>query len=289
MSTLIRQAVQGPSPVATQVPEKDMHLPRFPFLFLVDISASTGEGGNDADIHVINQTLSDILSMLRTPPPGNELAAKNKQIDVMVMTYSDTPEVYIDWTVATKLPTSVHFEPVRSTATYHALTAALEQIGRQLQTYRDNKMPTAGMPHIFHLTDGAPTDVQIGSAEWTDISDRLSAIRGATNPEKQDAVIIHFIAPNGCRILNEDMAPIDEQGTRLTGQQTLTRMTGPDTVFELSEGAQSMHEMVAMVTHLVTRISRFSGSAKKGAKLAVEAAREHISSTQTTIKPSDVA
>ena len=88
------------------VPVKNRHLRRFPFLFLVDVSGSTGVG-NPPDIDKINEAVPELLAALRKPPAGSELAMQVDSIDVCLVTYSDTPQLVIDWCVATSLQTSV--------------------------------------------------------------------------------------------------------------------------------------------------------------------------------------
>lgn len=290
-SAVIRSGLSAAISAGGIVPDDQKHLTRYPFLFLVDVSASTSMGGNDADIHTINQTLTDILEMFRMPPPGNELADKNHQIDFSVISYSDDPVVEIPWTIATNLPHSVNFEPRRSTCTNAALDAALHHIADRLRYYKDpaNNIPSSGLAHIFHITDGAPTDFAIGTPLWDKMRARLTKLSGGGNPERQQAVIIHFITPNGCRIVDPDYSPRDEDGTVLTGQQALARLSGTETVYELSQGTQSMPDLIALVTHVVSRVTETFGDGDgDDLPIAIKAAQEHLSQGDGSIRPSDV-
>ncbi len=64
------------------------------------------------------------------------------------------------------------------------------------------------------------------------------------------AKILHFVAPNGC-CTHPQSAHHDETGRLLSGQEVLAHLTGPKSVYELSKGAESMAELVKMVTAII--------------------------------------
>ena len=80
-------------------------------------------------------------------------------------------------------------------------------LGRQ-RRYKQQNLPKCGVPHIFHITDGGANDVDMGGELWLAIQQRLQRL--SANPEKQRAVIFHFIAPNGYK--PTPGAPTDASG-----------------------------------------------------------------------------
>lgn len=280
-------ALDGSGGAAGLVPEEEKHLTRYPFIFLVDVSASTGFGEADADIHKINQALTDIFAKLRVPDADSELADRHRQVDVCVITYSDSPIVEIDWTTAPNLPSSVMYEPRQATNTLKALVESFALIQARLKYYRDpsNNIPSPGLAHIFHITDGAPTDLPINSPDWHAVRKHLANLAHGKSGERRDAVILHFVAPNGCRIT--DFAPVDETGKQITGQEYLARLSKPQSVYRLTEGAEAFKDLITLVTHVITKVTQVfaydPSTALSEAKNLIENSKSNIIRTQ----PSD--
>lgn len=247
-----------------QIPDPLKHKKRFPFLFLIDISGSTGQGGANADIHAINQSLGQIFDTLKNPPPSSPLADQVDQIDVSVVTYSDNPHIEVDWTMCNGLPVSTNFTPLQGTRTALAFEFALAHIHKRLDYYRDpnNRIPS-GLPHIIHITDGAPTDMRPGDARWVAIAERLGRVMGTNNPEaKQQAEVLHFISPNGCRLHPINQHLVDETGAPMTGQQALAKLSGKKSVYEISQGVATTPDLVKLITVVMTTISAFANKTK---------------------------
>jgi len=225
------------------VPDKDKYLTRYPFVMVVDVSFSTGQGP-DPDIRHINTAINKILATLRQPPPGTDLANNIDQIDFALITYSHATDIALSWSTIQNLPPSVQeFRPLTSTATALALTTAINYIQARLRYYKENKIPT-GMPNIIHLTDGAPTDMTVGDPTWTHIANHLNKLHGT---ERRTAAIIHYVAPNGCK--TDPNNPIkDETGALISGQETMSRLSGKSTVYSLGTDVDGFTGMVEMLT-----------------------------------------
>jgi uncharacterized protein YegL len=261
-----------PTPAGT-VPDKKKHLKRYPFVLLIDISGSTGTG-SDPDIGHINDAIAKLIDKLLNPPASTELAHQVDQIDVALITYSDKPTIEIPWSITNSLPASIPpFKPLGTTATGVALEKALSYIGDRLRDYKDTKnyIPS-GLPHIIHLTDGAPTDMKVGDQRWREIQAKLGNLQGT---ERQIASILHFVSPNGC------MSSFikDETGNDITGQQALAKLSGAATVFEMGKEVQAFEQLIRLVTGVMTKITQNFGAAD-AAEQAARDSHGHIKPTE---------
>jgi len=252
------------------VPTKKQHLKRYPFLILVDISGSTG-GGDRPDIDTINRCLSELIEKLRNPSHGSELAKQIEHVDVALVTYSDEPYQEFDFTLAENLPASIKpFTPQNLTGTGSALEFALSKIGDRIRYLKGNKTPV-GLPHIFHITDGAPTDMPIGSPRWRDIGEKLGRVHGkqvGSLESKQVAKILHFVTPNGYDPDQRTMT--DEDGNKVNGQEALALLSGPDSVFTIDDGVESFMELVSLIEVLITSVTKNFPAYESAHKLAQE-------------------
>ena len=179
---------------------------RFPILILVDISGSTnfdpvaGAGGPNADIHRINASIQKLISMLRSPPHGTPLAINRECIDVSILTYSNDVDVNLPWTKADDLPPMVPpFTPQLGTETGKAILFSISYALKHWKRLKDQNIK-CGMPNIFHITDGAPTDMQPGSVMWTEVQTHLA--RMSPNAEKKYVALKSFVTANGCDALS---------------------------------------------------------------------------------------
>lgn len=282
---LVQQLVAGAAahaagaPPPGEVPNKIKHEKRFPFLFLVDISGSTGDGGANADIHAINRALGEIFATLKNPPPSTPLADQNDLIDVSVVSYSDEPRVEVDWSLADELPASTNFTPQRGTRTARAMDFSLAHIAKRLQYFADpnNRIPS-GLPHIIHITDGAPTDMTPGDQRWEQIAAKLGRLGYGEN---QKAEILHFVSPNGCRLNPLNSHLTDGNGNLLTGQQALAKLSGAKSVYEIGQGSDTIADLVKLITLLMTTISSFA-NVTKAHDIAAEAAKNSKNINGTT-------
>lgn len=275
--TGLAQKIAGATPPTVgppgMVPNKLMHLRRHPFGLLIDTSGSTGMGPNP-DIKHINAALNEICTTLRHPPAGTTLAKYIDQIDVSFIAYADTPKVVIDWSTRNDLPVSVPPQQAAGgTRTGLALEMALSKIGERLRYYKANKIPS-GLPHIIHLTDGAPTDMAIGDARWQAIQQRLGKLTGATNPESVSANIVHFIAPNGCLLPTAGMS-----GHAVSGQELLSQLSGNKAVFEMDKGI-TFDLFANLVTVIIEKVTETFGS-------DANAASDAVNNTLNKKQPSD--
>ncbi len=227
------------------VPERKKYLKRYPFVFLLDISASTGMEP-DPDIHHINRAIAQLTDMLRSPPPSTELYTQAKQIDVCILAYNESVKEILPWSTSENLPASIPvLQPDGGTSMGKALQHAISKIGERLRYYRDSANNiSSGMPHIIHLTDGAPTDITpVGSPAWNDIAGKLNRIDGTTDPEKRKTSILHFCSPKGFVGGGE-------------GAQLLAKLTGPNSVFALGSEIANFADLVKLVTVVIGNVTK---------------------------------
>lgn len=264
---LINQQLTG------MVPAKKKHLKRYPFIFLIDISGSTGTG-TDPDINHINRAIADLTDQLRNPAPSSPIASTVDQIDICIITYSNTPTIEVPWSTAPALPASIPpFAAGGCTNTGLALETAMAQIGARLNYYKDpaNNISSA-MPHIIHLSDGYPTDMQPGDPQWNALQDKLSNIDGNKNVEKKYANILHFVAPNGCMSNSATGVP--------SGQDVLAQLSGKGAVYDMAKEVGNFSQLVVTVTVIISKITQnFSTTA---------AADAGIKTTKKTLITEDV-
>ena len=89
--------------------------------------------------------------------------------------------------------------------------------------------------------------MEIGSARWNEISQKLSVLRGAHQVEgKQLAQILHYVTPNGCDLRQQTACMQDETGQWITGQQALARLTGAETVYTVETGVGGLSTLVKL-------------------------------------------
>ena len=252
---------------------------RYPFVFIIDISGSTGMEP-DPDIHHINKAISILLDTLRNPTPSSELQKQVDSLDICIICYSDTPREIVPWSIVQNLPPAVHtLTPEHSTGTGAAIEMALQQISNRLHYYKDpNNCFGSGMPHIIHITDGAMNDMKPGDARWNDIKQRLDNINGVSNPEKKSVTMLHFVSPKGC-----DRERININGRMMTGQQLLAELTGSDTVFEMGREIGSFEVLIRLITVAITDITKNFGKMS-----SVDAMRSAIDSAANSLRTNNV-
>lgn len=257
------------------VPPTVAGLKRFPFVFVIDISGSTG-AMPDPDIHHINKAIAMLLDALRNPTPSSQLQKQVDAIDIAIIAYSAQPRVIQQWSIVHNLPAALQtLSPESSTGTGAALELALSLIGERLRFYQAPANNLAyGMPHIIHLTDGAMTDMKPGDARWTAIQQSFANITGAANPENQIATLLHFVSPKGC-VRDQ----INVNGRMMSGQDLLAELTGKDTVFEMGREIGSFEQLVRLITVAIKTITTPFGS-----KTGIEAMRHAIDSVADAIR-----
>ncbi len=253
---------------------------RYPFVFIIDVSGSTGMEP-DPDINHINRAISILLDTLRNPTPSSELQKQVDAIDICILAYSSHTTEILPWSIVQNLPPAVQpLTPQSSTGTGGAIEQALRHISDRLHYYDDPANCFAyGMPHIIHLTDGAMTDMKPGDARWNAIKQRLDNIGGVTNPEKQSVTMLHFVSPKGCI---RDI--INVGGRPMSGQQLLAELTGANTVFEMGREIGSFEQLIRLITVAITSITRdFGGlSAVEAMKQAIDSVASSLSTRNTT-------
>lgn len=235
------------------IPEIETADPRFPFLLLVDISGSTGLAKNGTpDIDKINEAMGQLVQKLKYPPAQGPLAQVHDQIDLAVVAYSCDPVVVLDWTAASQLPDQLPmFSAGGGTAMGKALSTSLDMILGRQKRYKAQGLPKCGLPHIFHMTDGEPTDIAVGDALWTTIEQKLA--KAASDPKKKSLVVRHFVAPNGYAVTPS--TPRDASGQPINGASLIAKWFGANAVVPLSDGADNFQNLVEVVVRTITILS----------------------------------
>jgi len=258
MSTLLQQLIT-PDPPVLNIPAAVTRKTRFPIVVLVDVSGSTGfdptgAGGSNADIHRINNSMQKIISMLRAPIPGSPLADNRDNIDLAILTYSDNVDVNLPWTPATNLPPMIPpFDPQAGTETGKAILFAISYaLKHYAQLKRQNIK--CGMPNIFHITDGAPTDMKPGSPIWNEVQSNLA--RMSPNPEQKYLALKSFITANGCDV-NSGGTTLDD-GRRVTGLELMGELSNGAQTYELINTEDAFHDMVQLITVLIEHATQLA-------------------------------
>jgi uncharacterized protein YegL len=219
-----------PDATGGAVPSRIAARKRFPVLFLVDVSGSTGDdpenphipSGPNADIHRLNRVITQTLQTLRTPTPGTDLANQQSSLDICLMTYSDSYKVIIPWTVASNLnPNIAPFTTEGSTHTAKALNYPLGYMKHRLRYYRSQNLKS-GRPIILHFTDGAPTDMKPGEPAWEAVKTQLKNL--TPDVETRHVDVRHLITANGADPKRSNVLLPD--GTSTTGLNMLALLSG---------------------------------------------------------------
>lgn len=269
------------------VPKPSQHNVRFPILLLIDVSGSTGYDaqvhgpGPGADIHRINTMVTGILNHLRYPDQGSDLAAEQENIDVSVLTYSSDVHVIVPWTAAHQLKIDHQsLEPLTLTNTYKGLMYAIAYIGKQLRSYNANNMEH-GIPSIYHITDGVPTDMKPGDPNWNKIKPILNKFGGGGAAEAKTYVnIAHLVAANGCDPNRADVK--DSNGRPITGLEILGMLSGPKITLRMADHPDIVKELVNFVVQHITSYTTLFGSSDD---VTFESISEEALSGAKHIKP----
>jgi uncharacterized protein YegL len=251
MSNSVNQIMNGVSNAAlanssgSAVTPQQAGRTRTPVLFLIDVSGSTGEGDNP-DLPQMQKILNQMILVMSQPPSTNPLASAATTVDVAIVSYSTEPTLVQPWEQANKLPALPDLQPLYGTNTATALIAALDYIGRR-QDYYDKYQPQPipkNIPHIFHFTDGAPTDCETGDALWLHVRELLAEVCG--DKDKPFSMISHFIAPNG---MTKEHSPHmkDAGGNQISGYEAMSQWFGGDTVYEMVDAPHKVDEIVKVV------------------------------------------
>lgn len=277
---------QGTFPDSTRgaVPAPSRRGTRFPMLFLIDTSGSTGHDpqtngeGPGADIHRINSAIQGLLRNLRYPTEGSDLAAEQDNIDVAIVSYNDGVRVELPWTMATQLDPNL--APLKShggTKTGAALKYALGYIGHRIRYYISQNIKH-GRPTVLHFTDGVPTDMAPGDATWQAVQASLFKVNPQNDPEKRFAVIRHLIAANGADPLRTAISL--GGGLNGTGLQLLSQLSGPASTLTLEDHPDLLGELVEFMTTFVEGVTNIFGSHEPDIDEITDAAVQDL----TTIK-----
>lgn len=261
MSTLLRQ-LQTPEPPVLDIPAAVARKTRFPVLILVDISASTGmdpvngHGGPNADIHRINACLNKLINMLRTPPANSPLADNRNNIDVAILTYSMNVDVTLPWTPASDLPAMLPpLVPVSGTQTGNAILFGIDYALKHYEALKRRNIK-CGMPHVFHITDGCPTDMEPGSPIWLEVQNALTRLASSSDPEKKYLALKSFVTANGCDINSLSGCKQLSDGRRVTGLDLMAELAAGSQTFELANTEDAFHDLVQLFTVLITDITK---------------------------------
>lgn len=237
--SLYSQPAGVPAGQSGAVPPQLQHLVRYPFVFLIDVSGSTGTGA-DPDINHINAAINQLVMNVKHPPQSSKLRHQNKQVDVCILSYNNSVTVVQDWTLADQLPANL---PVMTasggTAMGHALKQAIRKIRERHSYYRQDAL-SSGRCHIVHITDGDATDMQPGDPVWNDITAEIHKLDGTDDAENQKAAMIHFCSP---------------RGMTSTGLNLLQQLSGQKSVYSLGAEVQNFDGMVDMVTGVIELVS----------------------------------
>lgn len=273
MKPVVPNALKVKPPFGGEVPKAITHLRRFPFLILVDVSRSTGFSP-DPDIHHINEMLSQLMRVMRSPTPSSDLSAKTEQIDICICAYSDTQMEILPWSTVANLPDTLPtLEPLDGTAMGAAFNYAINKISERIE-YLNSIAAKSAPSHIIHLTDGAITDCKPGDPLWTSIQARIDKVTGGskavleTTPKVK---ILNFISPKGCVD-----GFVEINGKPMSGQAIIAELCGPAAVLDMGKDIPNFEALVKLIEKTVVYISNnkpTEDALKAGKEAAKEAAK----------------
>lgn len=255
---------------------------RYPVLLLIDVSGSTahdpihGDNGPNADIHRINGAIQKIIALLRTPPSGTPIYNNRDNIDLAILTYSHAVTVNLPWTPAAQLPAMIApFGPQTVTATGKALLFAVDY---GLQHYRAVRQQNVncGLPNIFHITDGCPTDMHPGSPMWGNVQKRLAQLSPSDKLENRYMAIKNIVAANGCDPNSASGTMELPNGDTITGLQLMTQLAKGSKTFQLDNTQDAFDELVELVTVLIEHTTTLIAGRTGGQSAEPEFVGKHI-------------
>lgn len=267
MSSLLR-SLNTPEPPQLALPEAVTRKTRFPVIVLVDASKSTDYdgiqevlGGPNADIHRINSALAKLVNLLRSPPPG-PLLDNRDAIDVTIISYSNDMRVELPWTPAQDLPPMI--APIVPREMTHTGEAILYAIDYALKHYRNLKARniSCGMPHIFHITDGCPTDMEPGSPLWKEVQDMLGRMASSKSPEKRYMALKNIVTANGCDMNSPGCMELN--GQRFTGLDIMKQLAAGSQSYELANTEDAFHDLIGLFTVLITNVTQLADRERRG-------------------------
>lgn len=221
------------------VPPQQQHLVRYPFVFLLDVSGSTGFGA-DPDINHINAAIGQLMMNIKHPPQSSPLRHQNKSLDVCILAYNEAVRVEQDWALVDQIPASLPtLQASGGTSMARALKQAIKKIRERHSYYRANAI-SSGRCHIIHITDGEATDMTPGDPTWHAITQEIYKLDGTADPENKKAAIIHYCSPRG---MSSD------------GLNVLQQLSGQKSVYSLGTEVQNFEQMVEMVTGIITLVT----------------------------------
>lgn len=267
MSTLLR-SLQSPEPPQLNIPEAVTRKTRYPVIVLVDASQSTDYdaiqgvlGGPNADIHRINAALAKLVNLLRTPQPG-PLLDNRDAIDVTIISYSNDMRVELPWTPAFDLPPMIApIVPREMTNTGEAILYAIDYALKHYRNLKGRNI-SCGMPHIFHITDGCPTDMQPGSPLWKEVQDMLARMASSKNPEKRYMALKNIVTANGCDINSPGC--LEMNGQRYTGLDVMKQLAAGSQTYELTNTEDAFHDLIGLFTVLITNVTQLADRERRG-------------------------
>lgn len=276
MSDLLAQ-LQPPEPSPIEIPKSAAKKTRVPLLLLIDVSGSTsidfvnGRNGPNADIHHINKFIGRWLDVLRNPPPESTLADNHQNIDLAIITYSNDVKIALEWTPIMSLPADIpKFVADEETQTGKALLYAMSYAMKQFVAVR-NRNVKCGMPNLFHITDGAPTDMEPGTPLWDQVIEHIARL--SPNPEKHTFNIKHFVTANGC---DPDFSKKLGLPDRPSGLEMMNKLANGDHTYELKDSEKAFHDLIKTFTVLIEHASDLANGVKPANQNNANAASNNI-------------
>jgi len=227
-----------------KVSEEDAGSRRTPIVILVDVSSSTTQGVNP-DLPQIQRMLGVLVDLMRQPPAISELGAAGTTVDVAIVTYAARPTLIQPFAAAPTVAPAPPLVASIGTCTATALLSSLDYVGKRLayyDTYQPAPIPKA-IPHIFHLTDGAPTDVSLNDERWQLVQRLLGEL--SRDKAKPFSMITHFVSPNGMVAGHGHVT--DAEGRAISGYNMLSLWTGGENVFELTSAPDMFIQLARVI------------------------------------------
>ena len=190
---------------------------RIPVLFIIDTSCDP-LSLHSADVAPIAKAFTDLTALLASPPVTLQL---NHPIDVSLIAYAEQPVLLHDWSDIADCP--VRFTPQLHGAAHAAPVFRMmrDHLHKLYQRYQRTQTGF-DIPHILHITRGAPADLQPDSADWYTTKALFDQIYGIPHAYPH-ANFHHFIISS------------DDGHSGLSGQSIYRTLAPPHFVHDLNQ------------------------------------------------------
>lgn len=177
--------------------------PHLPVVLILDCSRSMKDAGK---IVRLNEGLMSLVTVMRK----DEFV--RLRADLAIVTFGGEVKVARNFSSVEDLDVP-HLEADGDTPMGQAILKAIELTRERRKAYRDAGVMESFKPWLFLLTDGEPTDMEVGDALWNEVQQRI------TSGMNRDFVLFAIgVAPADMKLLSR-LVPFEKRVYQLEGLQ----------------------------------------------------------------------